>query len=347
MLDTTKKTIATLTAAAFLGGGSWAIAQTTGGASTQKDSTPNGGQVSPGGPGGMGMREQVTGATAERVKDAVLAKEPGATVLRVMEIPQGYVAAITKSDGSRAMVRLDEDMKVVSVDAHGGMRRAELTGDALTKVKAAVTAKLPGSTLDHAHKSPRGSGYDAHVVKADGTRVHVELDAQFKVTSVSAALRGPGRHGGPGGMRRAELTGDALTKVKAAVTAKLPGSTLDHAHKSPRGSGYDAHVVKADGTRVHVELDAQFKVTSVSAALRGPGRHGGPGGPMGGETPLTGDDAAKAKAAALAKLPGATVDRVETDAHGAKYEAHVTKADGTPATVKMDEDFTVTSVEEG
>jgi len=268
MLDTTKKTIATLTAAAFLGGGSWAIAQTTGGASTQKDSTPNGGQVPPGGPGGMGMREQVTGATAERVKDAVLAKEPGATVLRVMEIPQGYVAAITKSDGSRAMVRLDEDMKVVSVDAHGGMRRAELTGD-------------------------------------------------------------------------------ALTKVKAAVTAKLPGSTLDHAHKSPRGSGYDAHVVKADGTRVHVELDAQFKVTSVSAALRGPGRHGGPGGPMGGETPLTGDDAAKAKAAALAKLPGATVDRVETDAHGAKYEAHVTKADGTPATVKMDEDFTVTSVEEG
>jgi uncharacterized membrane protein YkoI len=53
-----------------------------------------------------------------------------------------------------------------------------------------------------------------------------------------------------------------------------------------------------------------------------------------------------AKAAALAKLPGATVVRVETDADGDAYEAHVTKADGSRATVKFDKSFNVTSVED-
>ena len=37
--------------------------------------------------------------------------------------------------------------------------------------------------------------------------------------------------------------------------------------------------------------------------------------------------------------------RVETDADGT-YEAHVRKADGTEVEVKMDKDFTITSVEE-
>jgi hypothetical protein len=62
------------------------------------------------------------------------------------------------------------------------------------------------------------------------------------------------------------------------------------------------------------------------------------------ETPLTGDVAERVKAAALAKLPGATVVRVETDAGGV-YEAHVTKTDGTQAEVHVDKDYNVTSVD--
>jgi len=62
---------------------------------------------------------------------------------------------------------------------------------------------------------------------------------------------------------------------------------------------------------------------------------------------LTGDTAEKAKAAALAAVPGGTIQRVETDAEGAKYEAHMTKSDGTQVTVKMDADFKVTGVETG
>jgi uncharacterized membrane protein YkoI len=62
---------------------------------------------------------------------------------------------------------------------------------------------------------------------------------------------------------------------------------------------------------------------------------------------LTGDTAEKVKAAALAAVPGGTIERVENDAEGATYEAHMTKADGSHVTVKLDASFNVTSVENG
>jgi len=65
------------------------------------------------------------------------------------------------------------------------------------------------------------------------------------------------------------------------------------------------------------------------------------------ETVLTGDDATKATAAAQAAVPDGTIERVETDAEGAAYEAHVAKADGSHVTVKMDSNFAVTSIEDG
>jgi uncharacterized membrane protein YkoI len=65
------------------------------------------------------------------------------------------------------------------------------------------------------------------------------------------------------------------------------------------------------------------------------------------EALLTGTDAEKATAAALAAAPGATIERVETDAEGDAYEAHIVKADGAHATVKFDASFKVTSIETG
>ena len=79
--------------------------------------------------------------------------------------------------------------------------------------------------------------------------------------------------------------------------------------------------------------------------------HRGGGGPHQAngitETVLTGDAADKVTAAALKAVPGATVDRVETDADGDTYEAHVTKADGTHATVKLDASYNVTKTVDG
>jgi hypothetical protein len=63
------------------------------------------------------------------------------------------------------------------------------------------------------------------------------------------------------------------------------------------------------------------------------------------ETPLTGDVAAKVTAAAKAKVPGGTIERVETDSdHGSPYEAHVRKADGTELEVLVNKSFQVTAV---
>jgi hypothetical protein len=75
------------------------------------------------------------------------------------------------------------------------------------------------------------------------------------------------------------------------------------------------------------------------------GRHVGSNGVT--EALLTGDTAAKVQAAALAANPGATIERVENDAEGATYEAHIIKADGTSAIVKLDAAFKVTATETG
>jgi len=61
---------------------------------------------------------------------------------------------------------------------------------------------------------------------------------------------------------------------------------------------------------------------------------------------LTGDTATKVRAAALAKYPGATILRVETDSDGV-YEAHLTTSDGKRVTVEVDKAFKVTGEESG
>lgn len=65
------------------------------------------------------------------------------------------------------------------------------------------------------------------------------------------------------------------------------------------------------------------------------------------EALVTGSDAATIKAAAEAAVSGATAQRVETDAEGGAYEVHMTKADGSVVTVKLDSSFKVTSTING
>jgi hypothetical protein len=70
------------------------------------------------------------------------------------------------------------------------------------------------------------------------------------------------------------------------------------------------------------------------------------GGQRSDETPLTGDALSKVSAVAQGAVPGGTIVRVETDADGnAKYEAHMTKSDGTPVTVYVDASFNLVSVQ--
>ena len=63
------------------------------------------------------------------------------------------------------------------------------------------------------------------------------------------------------------------------------------------------------------------------------------------ETLLTGDTATKVTAAALAKYPNATIQRVETDSDGV-YEAHIVTTAGDWVIVQVGKDFTVTGTQQ-
>ena len=81
-----------------------------------------------------------------------------------------------------------------------------------------------------------------------------------------------------------------------------------------------------------------------------PQRDPGQGGHMANgitEELLTGDTATKVTDAAEAAVPDGTIERVETDAEGDAYEAHMVKADGSHVTVKLDDAFNVTTIEQG
>ena len=94
-----------------------------------------------------------------------------------------------------------------------------------------------------------------------------------------------GAHGPDGGKRdhaaEVALTGATADSVKAAVLAKYPGATVDRMVQESNGTSvYEAHVTKADGTKAHVQLDANFVVTGehVMGAKGGNDGQGGKGG---------------------------------------------------------------------
>jgi uncharacterized membrane protein YkoI len=168
-------------------------------------------------------------------------------------------------------------------------------------------------------------------------------------TAPAAAPSGPHQ---ANGVTETALAGDEAAKVTAAAQAAVPGATVDRVETDADGAAYEAHMTKADGTKVTVKLDSNFAVTATETdSGRGGGRGHGGGGPHQAngvtETALSGDEATKATAAAQAAVPGATVDRAETDADGAAYEVHMTKADGSEITVKLDSNFGVTETING
>jgi uncharacterized membrane protein YkoI len=125
-----------------------------------------------------------------------------------------------------------------------------------------------------------------------------------------------------------------LMAVAAASALALGGSAL---------AGAAGQTTTTPSSTAAQGYGAQGQPSSGGVPDPGKGGHVGANGQR--ETLLTGDTAAKVKAAALAKVPGATVERVETDAdHGSPYEAHLRKSDGTELEVLVDKSFAVTAV---
>ena len=81
---------------------------------------------------------------------------------------------------------------------------------------------------------------------------------------------------------------------------------------------------------------------TISSSAGGAGGSGGPGGPGAGETALTGDAKQKVEAAVLARYPGATIERTETNnGSNAPYEAHIRTRGGEELEVLVSRSFEV------
>jgi hypothetical protein len=143
------------------------------------------------------------------------------------------------------------------------------------------------------------------------------------------------------------LTGDVADRVRAAALAKYPGATIERVETDSDGD-YEAHLTTKAGEHLVVEVSKAYAVTGTEQGRPGGHDGRGPGGPGPGpaETPLTGTVADKVRAAALAKYPGATIERLETDSDG-DYEAHLTTKAGEHLVVEVDKAYAVTGTEQG
>lgn len=139
---------------------------------------------------------------------------------------------------------------------------------------------------------------------------------------------------------------------KVAMGAALFGATLT-------GGVAGAALITPASAQTPTTATTATSATTAASAASGHASAAAPSGTqrdphLGGhqangvtEVLLTGDDLAKATAAANAAVPGGTIERAENDAEGAAYEAHMLDASGKPVTVKMDGSFKVTTVEQG
>ena len=112
-------------------------------------------------------------------------------------------------------------------------------------------------------------------------------------TTVSATAENSGSGSGSGGSaartdpsrsQRGDeeaLTGSTADKVREAALAEYPGATVLRVETDSDGV-YEAHLVKADGTPVTVQVDKGFEVTGEE--------EGGFGHGFGDDAPVTPDD---------------------------------------------------------
>jgi hypothetical protein len=126
---------------------------------------------------------------------------------------------------------------------------------------------------------------------------------------------------------------------KLAVSAVAVGTAIT-------GGAIGASMVGSAGAQTDSSSSASTAATDDAAAAPDPSQGGHTANGITEEL-LTGDTATQVTNAAQAAVPGATVDRVETDAEGATYEAHMTKSDGSKVTVKINADFSVAGIEDG
>ncbi|MFA5107687.1 MAG: hypothetical protein WC497_05180 [Patescibacteria group bacterium] len=132
------------------------------------------------------------------------------------------------------------------------------------------------------------------------------------------------------------------TKKQGLIVSLVVGALLIGAGV---GSLLRTHPANAEDTATTATTNSSTITTPSAQPDPTKGGHIGANGVR--EELLTGDTAANVTKAALAAVPGGTIQRVETDAEGAVYEAHMTKADGSRVTVYFDANYQLTGQDAG
>ena len=135
----------------------------------------------------------------------------------------GSTGATTSGNGQLGEGAGVPGLRGGNTDPSKPMRSDEklLTGDTAAKVTAAVKAKEPTATIERVETDSDGV-YEAHMVRADGTHITVQVNASFAVTAVQEG--GPGGPGGRGGVHDGEAAPRASTGLQGEVPAS-PGGT--------------------------------------------------------------------------------------------------------------------------
>lgn len=165
----------------------------------------------------------------------------------------------------------------VSLTACGGDGDNLSPDDRAKASQAALAATGGGSVTD----ADRGDGddnyaYEVEVTFANGSDINVELDEGFKVTNnppKASAFAAPApaatsntsnRNGDNDDADDVPLTGDTLKKASAAALEGTNGGEVTETGGSDdRDHVYEVDVLLDDGEDVTVELDKEFKITTI------------------------------------------------------------------------------------
>jgi hypothetical protein len=150
-----------------------------------------------------------------------------------------------------------------------------LTGDTLKRASDAALAANAGAKVDFATTEDpaenTGATYEVHITKADGTRATVLEDEDFSVLSTKTDVGNgdPGGFGHGGNPNEKPLTGDDLTKAKAAAQNAVSGATIDVATTEDpaenTGAAYEVHAHKGTSF-ITILVDKDFNVVKMETS---------------------------------------------------------------------------------
>ena len=109
----------------------------------------------------------------------------GAAIASAASTPTTSTAPAASSSSSSQQAQPQRDPSKGGHTVNGKTEKL-LTGDVEAKVRAAALAKVQGTVERVETNVDASAPYEAHIVKADGTEVEVQVNSDYTVAAVNA-----------------------------------------------------------------------------------------------------------------------------------------------------------------